>query len=61
VLLAPEAERAVAAAPRLHVDAGAVGKQERWLLVDYGDQAAVAQGIACDADWRSTGFAGRPG
>jgi hypothetical protein len=32
------------------VDAGTVCKQKRFLLaVDYGDQAAVARGIACDA------------
>src|SRR5205814_10181298 len=50
VLLAAEVQAAVAAATRLHADAGAVVEHASLVAgaVDF-DEAALADGIACDA------------
>src|SRR5881227_1772528 len=52
VLLAPKAQRAVAAAPRLHMNAGAVAEHRPYSVTD---EASLAMPFK-----RSRGFAGRP-
>src|SRR4029079_1558761 len=49
VLLAPEGQRAVAAAPRLHVDAGAIVEHRALVRVDDCDEAATAARLEGDA------------
>jgi hypothetical protein len=49
MLLTPEVEAAVAAAPRLHVNAGAVVKHALLLRAVDFDEALLADGVAWDA------------